>query len=993
MSEQVYRYRAFISYRHVERDRKWARWLIEKLETFRTPRPLVRAGAPLRIGQLFRDDDEIPASSDLSHQIEDALRASQFLIVVCSPDTPQSKWVRHEIEFFRSIGRGNRIFALLVAGEPSEAFPQELLRMPEERTAPDGTKSIEWVDAEPIAADVRPRADERASATERRAFMRIAAGLLGVSFDDLARREQQRRIRQQRVWGSVAAVLALSAGVSSYAYWDFNRVKVRYYEDFGTRWGVPFGIGEVGSGEGRRNAVYAIFEQRGKVIRMQRENGSGGLEKLSGDGIDAEAFYAGAAKWEISYQDDHVGTISLSGPSKLDGPINRLIRTEHYEFVLGGHAAIETFSDEQGNARALAAGASGFAAINNIEEADAQSAITRYRLEFAPDGTVARRLFQKSEYGISAKDSNGSFGRSYTYYPNGQVRRIENLDEHGHILIDKTGIAAVERSYSTLGGLIAIQWKNEKGALTPSPNGCAEIRRQRDQYDNVVREDCLGPDGKRNRRRDHGVASITMQYDEHGNVVEEGYFGTDGKPIARSDTGVARTTRRFDDLGRMTEEHYFGTDNRPALRKDWGVAWFKIRRDFQGNTIEADYMGLGDKPLLRKDTGAARVTLKFDGVAGLIEADYFDAAGKPTVARNTGFARAVFVRDERGEEIEDDFFGTERKLILRKDVGFAKWKATRDGRGNMIEERFLGTDDQPILRKDWGVAGLTRKYDERGNVIEVDYLGTDGKPMPIKPGGFASQSTTYDDRGNVIDLVFLGTDGRPILRTDSGIARITEKHDSRGDDIEDDYFDTGGKPVQRKDAGIARITRIFDSRGNEVEEDYFNTAGKPELSKVGGFARLISRYDEHGNKVEIAFFGVDGRPVLSKERGVAREVAKYDEQGNEIEDDGFGIDGKPAAGSKGVARRVIKYDERGNIVEEVYFGSDGKLTLRRDMGIARVTRKFDSRGNNIEENYFGMDSKPILRKDTGAARVIKKFDALDNVVATQKFGLDGRAIP
>ena len=130
MAEEVFRYRAFISYRHVERDSKWARWLIEKLETFRTPRALVRNGAPLRIGQLFRDDDEIPASSDLSHQIQDALRASQFLIVVCSRDTPQSMWVRREIEFFRSIGRGNRIFALLADGEPSESFPPELLRVP-----------------------------------------------------------------------------------------------------------------------------------------------------------------------------------------------------------------------------------------------------------------------------------------------------------------------------------------------------------------------------------------------------------------------------------------------------------------------------------------------------------------------------------------------------------------------------------------------------------------------------------------------------------------------------------------------------------------------------------------------------------------------------------------------------------------------------------------------------------------------------------------------
>ncbi|MDR5728887.1 MAG: hypothetical protein RB191_15820 [Terriglobia bacterium] len=50
MTEEVYRYRAFISYRHVELDRKWTRWLVERLEAYRTPHALVRSGAPMRIG-------------------------------------------------------------------------------------------------------------------------------------------------------------------------------------------------------------------------------------------------------------------------------------------------------------------------------------------------------------------------------------------------------------------------------------------------------------------------------------------------------------------------------------------------------------------------------------------------------------------------------------------------------------------------------------------------------------------------------------------------------------------------------------------------------------------------------------------------------------------------------------------------------------------------------------------------------------------------------
>jgi hypothetical protein len=73
MTEQIFRYKAFISYRHVERDRRWAKWIVEKLETYRTPRALIKTGVPERVGKLFRDDDEIHASADLSHEIENAL--------------------------------------------------------------------------------------------------------------------------------------------------------------------------------------------------------------------------------------------------------------------------------------------------------------------------------------------------------------------------------------------------------------------------------------------------------------------------------------------------------------------------------------------------------------------------------------------------------------------------------------------------------------------------------------------------------------------------------------------------------------------------------------------------------------------------------------------------------------------------------------------------------------------------------------------------------
>src|SRR3954466_13140747 len=93
------RYAAFISYRHVEPDRRWAKWLHAALETYRVPARLVRdKGVPPRVGRVFRDEDELPASDNLNTEIESALSQSGHLIVVCSPRTPESRWVNREVE-------------------------------------------------------------------------------------------------------------------------------------------------------------------------------------------------------------------------------------------------------------------------------------------------------------------------------------------------------------------------------------------------------------------------------------------------------------------------------------------------------------------------------------------------------------------------------------------------------------------------------------------------------------------------------------------------------------------------------------------------------------------------------------------------------------------------------------------------------------------------------------------------------------------------------
>jgi hypothetical protein len=91
---------------------------------------LQKQGVPARLGKAFRDEDEIPASTDLSSVIRTALEKSRFLIVVCSTETALSKWVEEEIRTFHALGRSDHIIALLIDGEPDDAFPELLLKIP-----------------------------------------------------------------------------------------------------------------------------------------------------------------------------------------------------------------------------------------------------------------------------------------------------------------------------------------------------------------------------------------------------------------------------------------------------------------------------------------------------------------------------------------------------------------------------------------------------------------------------------------------------------------------------------------------------------------------------------------------------------------------------------------------------------------------------------------------------------------------------------------------
>ena len=178
MAQDQKQYYAFISYNHA--DKKNARELQRWLEYYKLPTNLRKENPslPKYVRPIFRDDTHLEIA-DLSPQIHEALEQSHYLIVVCSPNSAQSKWVNDEVEYFISLGKQDKIIPYIIEGVPyaddplEECYPPALLQLSKEK--------------ELLGANINEVGKEAAG-------IRVVAKMFGIRYDML----YQRYKRDQR---------------------------------------------------------------------------------------------------------------------------------------------------------------------------------------------------------------------------------------------------------------------------------------------------------------------------------------------------------------------------------------------------------------------------------------------------------------------------------------------------------------------------------------------------------------------------------------------------------------------------------------------------------------------------------------------------------------------------------------------------------------------------------------------------------------------------
>lgn len=184
-----FRFKAFICYSH--KNGKVASQLMRQLETYRVPSHLSRSGkkklkSPKNLGKIFRDREELPASDCLDSKLLDAIKQSEFLIVICSPSSARSLRVNEEIAQFVRHRDSRNILCYIVEGEPQ--FGTAATLGDQDCVAPALRKLYLQSGQIPVAADARVDGDG-----ETKALLKIVAGLLNVGLDELVQRNAKRQ--------------------------------------------------------------------------------------------------------------------------------------------------------------------------------------------------------------------------------------------------------------------------------------------------------------------------------------------------------------------------------------------------------------------------------------------------------------------------------------------------------------------------------------------------------------------------------------------------------------------------------------------------------------------------------------------------------------------------------------------------------------------------------------------------------------------------------
>ncbi|MEI0447032.1 toll/interleukin-1 receptor domain-containing protein [Brachyspira intermedia] len=977
--EVIYNYDVFISYRHLEEDKKWAKWLLESLETWRVPKELVKKGFPTRIGRVFRDEEELPSSSDLNKSIEEALIHSKYLVVICSKNTPESVWVEREIKIFKELGRFDRIIGLLIDGEPYESFNKELTYTEENGII----KKIE-----PLAADVRKRNDQKEKETKQIALLKILSCILACNFDDLRQREksrEKRKLRNKLLIASSLFIVLISALLFT---WDYNRVKTTYYNTFVYQYGIPKGVGKLSKSQYLKRSVTYIFEEQRRTLKSVKRVNSYGRLRDDENNFNISVWITdintrGGVKRIVCK--DHNNKIVMIREYSADLKIIELQNEFNLPFISGGNE------------------------------------IVRYEVSYNDNGYVTNELYYRDAWNTPISDKEGFYGRGYEVDNNGMniVRYGINIDMKNEA--NRSGIFKIRFTYDHLYNVIKEEFLDKENNLIYNISldyGYSYVEKEYDKNGNLIKLSYFDNTTNRVIPLSKLYSSISYQLDKYGNVIYENYLNNEDEYIRAS---YCKRNFQYDNFGNNIKVSYYDISNRKAYYTN-GASSYDIKYDNNDNIIEVMYYDINDKNT-SINSGYSILKTEYDNNFNQKSISYY-GINTNKILNQLNYHKSIKMYDNYNRITNISYYDTKDKLInafIYSDEylgydSYASHVIHYDRKGNIIKNIYLDENNNyKNLNSGYAISQYT--YNNQGLVTEEKYYdNNENKAFYINSkkwfNGFHRLTRDYDEKGNVIKILFYDENDKLYMANgkfqywvfDEGKCAGLKYEYNNSKRSKITYLGTDEKPINiaknistitYEDIPLEKIKDIINNKeikcNNFRKESYYDVNNNPVL--VDGYH---SSYvgNNNGEKISI-FTGINNELVINTniQYGCAYLIYKYRNPfTNEDELTYYDSNNQNMLNSFGYYKRINKYDDKGfNIISREFYDTNNNPTFLANR-FYKVEFDYDNFGNLVNERHYDTNNNLIIDSVDKYARSHREYDSNNRITQCVFYDLDGNLI-
>lgn len=604
---RVYKYKAFISYRH--QDEAQAVALQEFLEKFRLPVKLCKQypDRPKRLGNIFRDATDLPPQ-ELRQAISKALAVSEYMIVLCSqwtnlPNKEGKRWVQEEVEEFLSLNEQNK-YKIIPVLLPREDVSVDKEYMP---------KALVDLDIDILATDMVKK-------EPKTCYYDVVASLLNLDPVDLRNRaeeaERKQRFRKKLLTWS-CSIIALCAGVFA---WDFCVPKVSYFRDYVECYNVPHGIHELTEEEISGLTIhYRFTEQFYKVQMVERCNSAGYKTDFNYPWAKGRPV---AMKYTYDYLRNRVTTCDyLNKQGRVVASLRYPENDPNFEkvaFIVKDGAGVEKGS---GFVAPLISRNMG---LGNLEFSSypIESEIVQMKLVRDKNGRVVMEKFLDYK-GELCKNQDGFFGYKYEYDDIGRLIKMRFMSINWQNKPNKQGIMGFDVSYKDFQemptSLKYVKKESDVAGLNDVAGECYVWEKG-----NIKQVFFCDYKGNPILHKD-GYFSVVYEYNEKGYLDLYLFVDINGRPCVNYSDGIVCSKYEYNKKGEAEKIIFLGIDKNPIMC-NFGFAGLENEYDGQGNVIKVIYLGVDRKPC-KTSMGYTEIRYEYNTQGQKTKESYYDEKG------------------------------------------------------------------------------------------------------------------------------------------------------------------------------------------------------------------------------------------------------------------------------------------------------------------------------------------------------------------------------